>query len=658
MRITIRARLTIVLAALVGLILATNIASWTAMTRQHDAIRFLAEDQIEPLRHLKIISDAYAVFVVDASHKTRNGNWTWEEGLKSLRKAQADIAAARAAYTKAVGDLTDHAKNERDMAAKTAQLEVNVKLSVEKVIGIMERKDKAALDDYVVKEMYPTIDPLTDAISGNIDAITQNSLGLYADESAAFDRTIWISGGLTVLGLLVSLWTWLSVVYQISNPLTRLTRAMENIAGGNWQTEVPAHSRADEIGAMRAALQILKTSGAEAEELRNRQEADRKAAEELKRRTLSDMAERIESETRRAVDQVATRTNAMTDNADQMAGSADKVQANSAEVAGAAEQALSNAQTVAAATDELSASIREITSQVNHASAISRQAVTRGEEAQETIASLSSAVARIGEVADLIKGIAAQTNLLALNATIEAARAGDAGKGFAVVAGEVKNLANQTANSTEEITRQISEIEATTREAVSAVKAIDNTIRDMDQTSTAIAAAMEEQTAATGEIARNVTQTAAAAQEVAQRIAQVSSEASVTGKRADSMRETAGEVKLSIDELRSVLVRVVRTATDDVDRRKSRRQDVNIPCTVTVRGKSFESRIVDLSEEGIGLADPQSVRTGDEVSIKVRTLPQPLVGRVNEASDTKAGLIVAGDKATRDAIDLLLRNAA
>ncbi|HAM48781.1 MAG TPA: hypothetical protein DCO73_13695, partial [Alphaproteobacteria bacterium] len=171
---------------------------------------------------------------------------------------------------------------------------------------------------------------------------------------------------------------------------------------------------------------------------------------------------------------------------------------------GLSQNTASNIATVAAATEELSASEREISTQVAHSAGVAREAVARSREAGNAMAVLDRAGLQIGEVAKLISEIASQTNLLALNATIEAARAGEAGKGFAVVAGEVKNLAAQTARATDEISGNITAIQAATKEAVAAIGEIDTTIGQLDESSTAIAAAVEQQTAATGEIARNI----------------------------------------------------------------------------------------------------------------------------------------------------------
>ena len=193
-------------------------------------------------------------------------------------------------------------------------------------------------------------------------------------------------------------------------------------------------------------------------------------------------------------------------------------------------------QTVASAAEELSASIDEIGRQVHQSSEISLSAVRQAERTNQKVQSLAEAVGRIGEVVNLITDIAEQTNLLALNATIEAARAGDAGKGFAVVASEVKNLANQTARATEEISAQIAGVQDSTQDAVGAIDAITKTIGEINEIASTIAAAVEQQSAATQEIARNVEQAAAGTQEVSTNIGTVTEAANDTGSAATQIR--------------------------------------------------------------------------------------------------------------------------
>jgi methyl-accepting chemotaxis protein len=160
-------------------------------------------------------------------------------------------------------------------------------------------------------------------------------------------------------------------------------------------------------------------------------------------------------------------------------------------------------------------------------------------------------------VVRLIEEIASQTNLLALNATIEAARAGEAGKGFAVVASEVKTLATQTSRATEEITSQISAVQAATQNSVQAIDRIGETIRAISSISGSIAAAVEEQTAATREIARNVEHAAQGTSHVTQNIHAVSAAASQTGTQAAGVLGSADHLARQSDQLRHELERFV-----------------------------------------------------------------------------------------------------
>ena len=172
-----------------------------------------------------------------------------------------------------------------------------------------------------------------------------------------------------------------------------------------------------------------------------------------------------------------------------------------------------NLDSAAGAVEELSASINEVARSASHAAERTSEGTTQAATTTVTVRELGEATTAISSVVRTITTIAEQTNILALNATIEAARAGDAGKGFAVVASEVKQLANDTANATEDIQRRIDGIRSSTGDVVDAIEGIASLLSDIDEIQATVASTVDEQRLASDQLARSVGEAAASGHE-------------------------------------------------------------------------------------------------------------------------------------------------
>ena len=248
--------------------------------------------------------------------------------------------------------------------------------------------------------------------------------------------------------------------------------------------------------------------------------------------------------------QLAANAEEMTNQSNTVASATEQATANVNNISAAAEQMSSGVSTVATAIEEMSSSLNEVAKNCQKENLIASNANNQAKSTRELMERLGVSSKEIGKVIEVINDIADQTNLLALNATIEAASAGEAGKGFAVVANEVKELAKQTAQATDQISRQIEEMQNSTGSAVKAIEEITRIIEEINTISHTIVSAVEEQSATVNEIAKNVGGASQAATEIAKNVGESAKGLSEVSSNIQGVNKAATDTAGGVQNIR------------------------------------------------------------------------------------------------------------
>ncbi|MDM8518131.1 methyl-accepting chemotaxis protein [Desulfobacterales bacterium HSG16] len=380
---------------------------------------------------------------------------------------------------------------------------------------------------------------------------------------------------ITSAGFVLAVFCGLLISGYITSRILKVVNLAEKLSKGDLTVEAVSDSE-DEIGHMtkdlndaisyiRSIIQELsKTSNillSSSEELSSVSTQMAASSEEMDSQavTVTEASDQISSsiemvassaeESSSSVTNIAAMTEEMSNTFAQVANMAGKTNENVYRMARASGEMSSTTGIISAAVEEISVSLNDVAQNTTRAKKVSQDANLRTENVNEKMDSLVKASRQIGKIVGVIKDIADQTNMLALNATIEAAGAGDAGKGFAVVAGEVKELARQSADATDEIAGQIEQIQGSTDDAVEAIRQINRIINDIADINNTISLSVDEQTKTSGQIAKSVAENAEMVKNVANDAEESSALVEDISKSVKEASITAKDLARHVDQL-------------------------------------------------------------------------------------------------------------
>ncbi len=391
--------------------------------------------------------------------------------------------------------------------------------------ALINGKVPAFSSDDITTSSNAALDRLADVSNGALGAAHRHVLARL-DQA---NRDLLVHLGLLLVAIVAGIGGISIVLRRVTRPVAAITQVMRRLADGDATVAIPGTSRGDELGEMASAVEVFRGNAVERQRLAaERLTADQESARQRKMEILH-IADRFESAIAHIVTALAASADELEACASTLSQTTEDTQELAKNVAVASAEASKNALSISTSTEQMTSSSREISVQAGQATATAREAVAQAEKTAAGFTHLLKEAEQIGAVVELIANIADQTNLLALNATIEAARAGAAGRGFAVVASEVKSLAKQTAQATERVGQQVTEMQRYARESAQAIAEIRRTIGHFSEGSLLIQGAVQEQDAATQEIAHYASDSEKRAAEVARNLASLSHKALEAG---------------------------------------------------------------------------------------------------------------------------------
>lgn len=404
------------------------------------------------------------------------------------------------------------------------------------------------------------VDQCRENVARLFEILETESLSAVERSKIVYSSAIWSMVLAATLGIALAAVLGRFVSRSVTGPVGDTVTMTEAIARGDL-THRLGIEQTDEVGQLAKAMNTVATTLASM--VRDIQAAARRVhdsssqvtqvAEHLLGKSHEVSAEMLTVSS--ATEEMSTNVHTMAAAAEEtsmsvasISSAAEEMSVSVGTISSAAEQTTRNVRTVATSIAGITEALAGVASEADEGRGIANRAVELAQSATRTVESLHQASAEINKVTETIKMIALQTNLLALNATIEATSAGDAGKGFAVVAHEIKELANQSARSAEDIARRIEGVQSSTRDAAAAITAIAGVIGEIHASAGRITDSVEKQTRSAGTISQNVGEANRGVEDIARSIAEVAKASSDTSRNVSEAARGASDVSRNVSE--------------------------------------------------------------------------------------------------------------